>query len=359
MRKRFKIFFAMLMAFSIFSLTACSGETNEKFVRDVELNLSVGDTYNWEVMGYSVKAVGSDVLSAEGNVITAENEGTTTVELVDTSNQLVSKTVKVYKNATQLGGKFSLDKGMFFGKKVIAFGDSITDYFVYPDQETYFVRLCEFLGVASDPFDVKNVNLACASACISYGPSDVLPSGVERITLEKFTDIRGERVALSNIKQADLCVIHFGANDINWCRPLEYGEKDVWQGTDKPTEFTNATSIRGGYYFMVAYLHMMNPNLKILLLPPTYRTCSLNDPNYEYNEEKTDAYSHAGGYNLSDVGRAVKEVGDELGAKTVNWYYVFDSQTFAVGGPNTADGIHPTVAGHKMMFDYLIAHAND
>ena len=79
----------------------------------------------------------------------------------------VGNAVRVFPTARELGGRFSLDRGMFFGKKAIVFGDSITDGYMGDEtnyDETYFALLCDALGISGEPGDLVNCNFACGGA---------------------------------------------------------------------------------------------------------------------------------------------------------------------------------------------------
>ena len=355
----------LLCAASVLGLCACTaGETqirDDPVDAEKELHLCMGDTYDFAAMGYTLENLDGTAVFAVGDVITAAMEGTDRLTVTDTMKETYRVTVTVYKDAAALGDSFPIDKGMFQGKKIIAFGDSITDGCLLDPtkvnglnyEDTYFAQLCRYLGVASDPTDLENCNFACGGTTLTYGLNGGYGiSGVERVSKgESFTDGGRVRNPYPNIMDADLCVIFYGTND------LTAGVKARSDGTDglndAPQTMQEAKTIRGGMYYMINQLRKMNPKLKILVLPPLYRRA--DGGLLGYQDENRDVVNLQTNQSLRWFGQTIEEVCAEQGARFIDWYSLFDYETF---GRNDAtaysyDGLHPNVEGHKKMFAFL------
>lgn len=360
-----RVFIVLLCAVSVFSICACTAGRpqtgDDTGYIEKQLHLSVGDTYDFAAMGYTLENLDGTAVFAVGDVITAAMEGTDQVTVTDTMKESYRFTVTVCKDAAALGDRFPIDRGMFQGKKIIAFGDSITDgCLLDPTKEnglnyedTYFAQLCRYLGAASDPTDLENCNFACGGTTLTYGLNGGYGiSGVERVGRgEAFTDGGRVRNPYPNIPDADLCVIFYGTND------LTAGAKAQSDGADglndTPKTMQEAKTIRGGLYYMITQLRKMNPKLKILVLPPLYRRA--DGTLLGYSEDKTDVVNLQTGQSLRQFGQVIGEVCQENGARFIDWYGLFDYENF---GRNDAvayscDGLHPNVEGHKKMFAFL------
>lgn len=344
------------------SLSACGADLDpgkEKEETDVryiekELNVCVGDTYNFGEMGYSVDSVGGTALYLIENTVTAFGTGT---DEVIVSDLMLNKTrfhVTVYENAAELGDRYVIDRGMFAGKRMIIFGDSITDgCLLDPEKPTnyedmYVTKLCRYLGMASDPTDLENCNFACGGTTLTYGLRGGYGiSGVERVDeTHSFTDGGRIRNTYPNILTADLCVIEYGANDF---------DEDVLTGVarDRPEKAEDAVTLRGGMYYMIRRLRELNPNLKILVLPPLFRRA--DGTNMLWTEDLTDVENAKTGETLRGYAQALREVCEEYGAKFIDWYPVFNYENFGKidAGQYTEDGAHPNAAGHELIYQYL------
>lgn len=327
-----------------------------------ELHLCVGDTYDFSAMGYVLEDLEGTAVFAVGDVVTAAAEGTDHVIVTDIMKESYRFTITVYKNAAALGDKFPIDKGMFQGKKIIAFGDSITDGCLLDPtkpnglnyEDTYFAQLCAYLGASSDPTDLENCNFACGGTTLTYGLNGGYGiSGVERINKgNSFTDGGRVRNPYPNILDADLCVIFYGTNDLTAGAKAEANAADGL--TDTPQAMQQAKTIRGGMYHMITTLRKRNPKLKILVLPPLYRRA--DGTQLVYSADKTDVIMASTGQSLRQFGQVIGQVAQENGARFIDWYGLFNYENFGRVDATTYsyDGLHPNVEGHKKMFDFLV-----
>lgn len=176
---------------------------------------------------------------------------------------------------------------------------------------------------------------------------------MERISsVQSFLDNGRVRNPYPNVLNADLCVIYYGTNDFTFDAPAR--SDNSLKTSDTPTRPEDAKTIKGGAYYMVNKLYELNPRIKILILPPTYRR---SWDHFVYDmKNPNEIYNTVTGGKLTDYGVALKEVSEEQGAKFIDWYPVFNYENFAISDQYTVDGLHPNREGHQAMFDYLIAH---
>lgn len=323
--------------------------------REKRLNLCVGDTYDFGAEGYAVSGFAGTALGCVGDTVTALTTGTGEVTVTDPRQRQCRVPVTVYAGTEELGGRYPLDRGLFQGKRVIVFGDSITDgCLLDPEkpvnyEDTYFAKLCGALGAASDPTDLEACNFACGGTTLTYGLRRSYGiSGVERVDrTEPFTEGGHQRDPYPNILRADLCVIEYGANDF---------DEQVPAGTsaDRPERAEQAVTVRGGMYYMLRRLRALNPSLKFLVLPPLYRRA--NGTSLLWTDDRADVRCAATSETLRDYGRTIREVCGELGAKMIDWYGAFDYESFGREDADryTLDGLHPNAAGHEVMFRYIL-----
>lgn len=375
MLKRFLSIITLLMCCCLIFVCACNeseGNSDGKNppVGDVEedegvlrnLYLCVGDTYDFTAMGMkNVEKTGGASVTVKDGTIKAVAKGSSKIRVED-GGEKVTYRVRIYPTADELGGSFPLDKGMFSGKKVIVFGDSITDGHMgsvtgmYDD--TYFSLLCRYLGADSDPTDLCNSNFARSATTITYGLRQSAGiSGVERVSKETTFKDGGtvERDPYPNIQSADLCIIFYGTNDFT-----ENVYKDSSNNSnlnDYPVNAKSARSIAGGAYYMITRIREVNPDIKILVLPPLYRREEGN--HLVYTDGKNDVLNSTTGEKLSEYGEVLERVCGENGAKFINWYPLFNYENFGnVNSAYTDDGLHPNKAGHQKMFEYIKEHCN-
>lgn len=330
----------------------------EEYTTVEELFLLKGDTYDFAAMKLTIDYIDGETVSSTHNVARAVKIGKSTVYAHSENGSKIRYNVTVVRSVEKLAGRFRLDKGTFNNKKIIVFGDSITDGVLGGAdrnyQDTYFSLLCRYLGSSNDPTDIVSSNFACSATTITYGlRKEAGISGVERITEEKISDIHTERTILSNVLDADLCIIFYGTNDFSESVYKDSSKKP--QFNDSPADAVNAKTIKGATYYMVSKLLELNENLKILVLPPLYRR---DGGHLTYTPDKDDVINNVTGEKLSEYGKVMKEVCDELGAKFIDWYPLFNYENFGNSSVNTVDGLHPNVNGHRMMFEYILQNAN-
>lgn len=138
----------------------------------------------------------------------------------------------------------------------------------------------------------------------------------------------------------ELVLVQHGLNDYYSGVPI-YNEQDPWD------EYTFAGALRCS----LAALRKVNPDMRIVLVTPTYTwflaknlTCEEYDVGYGVQE---------------DYIRAEMEVAEEFGIEVLDVYHdVFPHETWEDHGLYTMDGMHPNEAGRELMAgiiaDYLL-----
>lgn len=323
-----------------------------------KLSLCVGDTYDFAQMGYTIDTLDGTAVLAVGACITAIGVGEDSVIVSDVVTlEQYRYTVTVYADAKALGENYPVDRGLFAGKKIIVFGDSITDgCLLDPNTEngmnyedTYFAQLCRYLDAASDPTDLESCNFACGGTMLTYGTNGYGISGVQRIGVtQPFTDAGRTRNPYPNIRTADLCIIFYGTND------LTAGVMTGESGESAPQKAEDAKTIHGAMRYMLCTLHEINPKMKILVLPPLYRRA--DGRTLSYSDDMSDVCNLTTGASLVQYRDAIAQACAQEGAKFVDWYPLFDYENFGKTGATaySYDGLHPNVAGHRKMFEYLV-----
>lgn len=328
---------------------------------EAQLHLSISDTYDLQAMGYRLVEVSGQAVQADGNTVKAVAEGYAQVTVADEAGEH-QFTVQVWADAKSLGQRFPVDRGMFGGKNVILFGDSISQGWIcepgvtIDPSATYFAKLCQYLGAATDPTDYCKCNLAQGGTTLTMNNSYGI-SGVERVSRsEPFLEDNRSRDAYNSILSADLCVISYGSNDL-WVGALaQCAESSLFD--DEPQQPWQVNSIRGGMYYMIQSIRKLNPNVKFLILPPLLRRA--DGVVLGYSEDKTDVINLATGQSMRMYSQVMQQVAQEEGARFVDWTGLFTYEDLCEDYTNlwSYDGLHPHRAGHQRMFEYLMQQLN-
>lgn len=259
--------------------------------------------------------------------------------------------VRVYRKENNL--KIFYESFNLKNKKVVIFGDSITDGclldpnsfnngFNYKD--TFFTKLCLYAKTSSNPLDLTNINFACSGTTISYGLRHEFGiSGVERVSSTiPFYD--GERIknVSSNLKNTDICFIFYGTNDFS-VDVIAKNKKERGNPCIK-----ECTSIYSSFNYMIRTLKRINRKIKIIVLSPLYRATL--DPQISYIDNENDLLNNKINVKFSEYLKNIEEVCKKNKVRYVNWFHLLNKDNLNV---LTNDGIHPNIEGHKVLFDYL------
>lgn len=256
-----------------------------------------------------------EFITLDNGVITATGVGETAVRAKD-GNTVYEYAVEVKADART---EFKLDRGYFYGKKVIFYGDSIS-------------AKVGVSGAGKDYIDNLKAALGCNSSVVSEGGAlftHWTAKGYNRKSAAEFIVGNAE-----NNATADYAVLFFGTND--FARRVAFGTRQ-----DDPAALDDVKTFRGAIKFCVKNLRKDNPNLKILLLTPLIRT------------DRT--LTNDIGNKLEDYGAVIEEMAEVLSCRAINLYGLFTEKDMQSGSKYTSDGLHPNAAGHKVISDYLLS----
>ena len=184
---------------------------------------------------------------------------------------------------------------------------------------------------------ISLVGLTKAVAADDFGAQQTL-RGRESST--EYFESTVDQLEVIDFSAVELVLIQHGLNDYYDGVPIQ-NEQDPWD------EYTFTGALRRS----LAYLREVNPNMRILLVTPTYTWLLLKDMTCEeYNA----------GYGVQeDYIRAEIEVAEELGVEVIDVYHdLFPHETWEDWKLYTWDGLHPNEAGRELLAgiisDYLL-----
>lgn len=220
-----------------------------------------------------------------------------------------SKAVEIAK-AASLSNKWE-------NSRAVLIGDSITDYDMEENSAgVYVVGYASFLKAVFKQVD----NEAIAGACIAYHQES------------KYEDV-STTVDKVNFGDYDFCMIAAGIND------CEYWSSQM--GELRHDNF-DKTKFFGGYQYILNKIYKDNPGIQILILTPL-KSAKTSAPNY----------INSAGHVLADYVEAIRKIAEAYSIPTLDLYEEggFNTYTFDKW---TADGLHPTTEGYKMLASKLI-----
>lgn len=147
-----------------------------------------------------------------------------------------------------------------------------------------------------------------------------------------------ERIDFSGV---ELVVIMHGLNDIYSGKPI-YNREDPW----------DEYSFTGALRKSLTALRQANPDMRILLVTPTYTW-------YLYTGLTCEEYN--AGYGVAeDYVRAEIEVAEELGVEVIDVYHdVYPHEQWDDWKRYTFDGFHPNEEGRKLLADIIFEYLQE
>lgn len=143
-----------------------------------------------------------------------------------------------------------------------------------------------------------------------------------------------DALELVDFAKTELVLIQHGTNDYLAGIPVENG--------DSYDEYTYKGALRTA----IGYLQKANPNMKIVLVSPTY--CWLVS-----REQTCEEFETGQGY-LKDYVQAQKEIAAEFGLTFIDLYHDFyPHETFEDWKKVTIDGVHPNEEAREMIADKI------
>ena len=319
------------------------------------VDIEIGETYNIssllnEFSSMTLSFEDESLASFEGGVITGLNKGVTKVTLKHNNLEQVVR-LEVHEKGA-LGSVFTFDKYRLTGKNIVAFGDSVTDY-VTNNADSYYERFAQAFGMNA----VKNYAIGGTTGHYGYAGSnlyneyfwggDWITDGAGRKVVDGPQRVKNAFNELANI---DYVFIAYTHNDQHF-QPLP--THDGYNNYDL-NSFDSCASFKGSYVYMIETLRLANPDVRIILMAPTYAQYDIT--NIAHNGDKY----YGKEYNYSDYRQMIKEVADEKNVMYVNsWNYLKDFYDYDVTtktGQYTyyKDPVHMNANGQQVLADYLV-----
>ncbi len=179
------------------------------------------------------------------------------------------------------------------------------------------------------------VLLSRAAAMDDFGLQQI--TRVRENATEYFEEVI-DTVEVIDFSDVDILLVLYGVNDYHDGVPLENPE-------DPYDEFTFTGALRSALsYWQEAY-----PDLRILLLTPTYSW-------YEYSHETCEEKDEGGGILEAYVNREI-EVAEEMGVEILDLYHDFyPHEVWEDWNLYTRDGLHPNEAGRRLLAETIAAY---
>lgn len=246
-----------------------------------------------------------------------------------------------------LGG--SSGNSPFKGKKLICFGDSITENGTYPQQIGTRLGLSNAYNVGFGGCRWGTHNNAlydpmCMYQVANYIATDNLAglmSAAIALRDSAFADDNTAQVAtLQSIDftTVDYVTIAYGTNDFNGAVPI---------GTSSDT--TGAT-FKGAINFTIDKLLTKYPNLKILLITPIFRARNISG-----DGQNSDDFPNSSGIHMSEYVNAILEIGKKHHIPVLDAYNESCINRYNYNTYLSSDGLHPNNVGFEHLSNIYAA----
>jgi lysophospholipase L1-like esterase len=179
----------------------------------------------------------------------------------------------------------------FAGKKMVCFGDSITEFKNYPDQVRNILGLAEAYNVGFGGCMMSAHNDVAYKEMCMYRLADYIATGNYTGLIDAANDLYtrlsddnraiAARLAAIDFNTVDYITIFYGTND--------WGNKPGSLGT-VAEKTPDGSTFLGSANYVVDRLQTAYPHLKIMFLSPIYRTRLVSGDN-----KNTDDYTNSSG----------------------------------------------------------------
>ncbi|PJI34075.1 hypothetical protein CU320_01700 [Acinetobacter pseudolwoffii] len=236
----------------------------------------------------------------------------------------------------------------FAGKKIVCFGDSITEFGTYPQQigtrlgaSGYNVgfggcRWAKHTNALYDPFSMYRVadyiateNLTgLMDAAIALRDSAQADDNTAAVT----------RLQSLDFSTVDYVTIFYGTNDFSGPNPI---------GTDSDT---TGDTVKGAINLTLDKLLTKYPNLKIVLITPIWRARMLTGDGLE-----SDSNPNSLGLYLRDYVEAIKDMGTKYHVPVLDLYNTSGINKYTKAQYISSDGLHLNAAGDTHLANLIAA----
>ena len=338
----------VIILFIVLSLIGCSNGNIEPTKEEVfttiikdfnNIDIEIDESYSLYYIlgandGLTFSILDDDIVSVDNHNIKGLKEGETSMVLkLDDKKQKVE--VKVHSK-DDLQSTFSFSKERLATKKIVAFGDSVTANTTIGGEKTYYNLFADEYKMNA----VKNYAIGGTTATYMFEGSNI------------YKEYNGNEIAIDGVrvvKQAydnnelsdiDYAFIAYGHNDQYFQAPIDAKDDDKYD----VNSFASCHSFKGSYRYMINTLRLANPNIRIIILGPTYS---------EYDKSNPSPYGKM--YNYGDYRLATLEIANEFGLTYIDlwdhmklYFDVYDAKLYY------KDPVHLSSEGHKIIANYII-----
>lgn len=208
----------------------------------------------------------------------------------------------------------------FEGKHVVSYGDSISARATLQSGDSdYLENLSAALGFSYTRLGVSSSRFA---AIYPVPGAYTVRTGMDIIYNNR-----------TNNENADVALIAYGTNDFA-------SEVPIGTDNDNFENWEDVDTFKGAINFAVKTLRAHNPDIRIVFLTPIYRN---------------DKQVNSAGISLAQYTKALKDLAAKNDYRVVDMTYVgFSASNFYKGSTLTTDALHPNMAGHTMMSNYIL-----
>jgi len=235
------------------------------------------------------------------------------------------------------------DRLSWTGRRIVFFGDSITDP--------------QHIGCLTNYWGFLSADLPCVAEV--YGVNGDrwvgLPKQVERAKKDLPAD------------SVEACFVFLGTNDFNSDQPLGVWETIAFKTVDlngKPTTLaqrlpvSGGPTVRGAINAGLGAVRRAFPRAQVILLTPIHRGFAQFGPS---NVQPDETFARPSGRFLDDYVQVVREAGARWSCPVIDLYSESGllpnepEQAAYLAKPDTTDRLHPSTAGHRKIADLIEA----
>ena len=243
--------------------------------------------------------------------------------------------VNVY--VKDLKSDYTFTKERLYGKKIVAFGDSVTaDATIGKNGQTYSRRFASRYEMDY----IKNYAIGGTTATYMYKGSNIYKEYANNKTAIDGCRVVWNAFVNDELSDVDVAFIAYGHNDQYFQPPITVEGDDVYCVDDS---FATCHSYKGSYRYMINVLKEANPGMRIILLNCTYS---------EYDKALPSPYGKT--YNYLDYRNATKEIAEEMNCRYIDpWDYMKGYYDYGGSRQYYSDSVHITAKGHQLLSQYI------
>lgn len=250
-------------------------------------------------------------------------------------DKTVNKEVKNHPN-DELQATYEFCKERLATKKIVAFGDSVTANATIGGEKTYYNLFADEYKMNA----VKNYAIGGTTATYMFEGSNIYKEYSDNEIAVDGVRVVKRAYDNNELSDIDYAFIAYGHNDQYFQAPID----DINDSNYDVNSFASCHSFKGSYRYMINTLKLANPNIRIIILGPTYS---------EYDKSNPSPYGKL--YNYSDYRLATHEIAKEFGLTYIDlwdhmklYFDVYDSKLYY------QDPVHLSKEGQRILANYII-----